>query len=246
VGSNIIVYIIVGFIAQIIDGALGMAYGVTSTTFLLSMGIPPVAASASVHSAEVFTSGISGLAHLRFGNVDKKLFKKLLIPGIIGGILGAYILTVVPGKMIKPFIAFYLLIMGLIILRKAFKKVEQKEVKTKLLPLGVSGGFFDAIGGGGWGPIVTSTLVARGHNPRFSIGSVNLAEFFVTVAEVATFLTIIGLVHWQIIVGLIIGGVMAAPLAAYVCKRLPSRALMIMVGLIIMALSIRTICSALL
>lgn len=241
-----IVYIIVGFIAQIIDGALGMAYGVTSTTFLLSMGIPPVAASASVHTAEVFTSGVSGLAHLKFGNVDKKLFKKLLIPGIIGGILGAYILTVVPGKTIKPFIAFYLLIMGLFILRKAFKKVEQKEVKTKLVPLGVSGGFFDAIGGGGWGPIVTSTLVARGHNPRFSIGSVNLAEFFVTVAEVATFLTIIGLVHWQIIVGLIIGGVLAAPLAAYVCKRLPSRALMIMVGLLIMVLSIRTIYSVLL
>jgi len=246
VGSSIIVYIIVGFIAQMIDGALGMAYGVTSTTFLLSIGIPPVAASASVHTAEVFASGASGLAHLRFGNVDKELFKKLLIPGIIGGILGAYILTAVPGKMIKPFIAFYLLIMGLIILRKAFKKVEQKEVKTKLLPLGVSGGFFDAIGGGGWGPIVTSTLVARGHNPRLSIGSVNLAEFFVTVAEVATFLTIIGLVHWQIIGGLIIGGVLAAPLAAYVCKRLPSRALMIMVGLLIMALSIRTICSALL
>jgi len=241
-----IVYIIVGFIAQIIDGALGMAYGVTSTTFLLSIGIPPVAASASVHTAEIFASGASGLAHLRFGNVDKKLFKKLLLPGIIGGILGAYILTAVPGKMIKPFIAFYLLIMGLIILRKAFKKVEEKEVKTRLVPLGVSGGFFDAIGGGGWGPIVTSTLVARGHNPRFSIGSVNLAEFFVTVAEVATFLTIIGLVHWQIIIGLIIGGVLAAPLAAYVCKRLPSRALMIMVGLIIMALSIRTICSALL
>ena len=241
-----IVYIIVGFIAQIIDGALGMAYGVTSTTFLLSLGIPPVAASASVHTAEVFTSGVSGLAHLKFGNVNKKLFKKLLIPGVIGGILGAYILTAVPGKTIKPFIAFYLLIMGLIILRKAFKKIEQKEVKTRLLPLGVSGGFFDAIGGGGWGPIVTSTLVARGHNPRFSIGSVNLAEFFVTVAEVATFLTIIGLVHWQIIIGLIIGGVLAAPLAAYVCKRLPSRALMIMVGLIIMALSIRTICSALL
>jgi len=245
-GLSIIVYIIVGFIAQMIDGALGMGYGVSSTTFLLSMGIPPVAASASVHTAEVFASGASGLAHLRFGNVDKKLFKKLLIPGVIGGIIGAYILTAVPGKMIKPFIAFYLFIMGLIILRKAFKKIEEKEVKTKLLPLGVSGGFFDAIGGGGWGPIVTSTLIARGHNPRFSIGSVNLAEFFVTIAEVATFLTIIGLVHWQIIVGLIIGGVLAAPLAAYVCKRLPSRALMIMVGLLIMALSIKTICSTLL
>jgi uncharacterized membrane protein YfcA len=241
-----IVYVIVGFVAQIIDGALGMAYGVTSTTFLLSIGIPPVAASASVHTAEIFASGASGLAHLRFGNVDKKLFKKLLIPGVMGGILGAYMLTAVPGKTIKPFIAFYLLIMGLIVLRRAFKKVEEKEVKTKILPLGVSGGFFDAIGGGGWGPIVTSTLVARGHNPRFSIGSVNLAEFFVTVAEVATFLTIIGLVHWQIIIGLIIGGVLAAPLAAYVCKRLPARALMIIVGLLIMALSIRTICSALL
>ncbi|MFB0526498.1 MAG: sulfite exporter TauE/SafE family protein [bacterium] len=241
-----IVYILVGFVAQIIDGALGMAYGVASTTFLLSIGIPPVAASASVHTAEIFASGASGLAHLRFGNVDKKLFKKLLIPGIIGGILGAYMLTAVPGKTIKPFIAFYLLIMGLIILRRAFKKVEEKEVKTKILPLGVSGGFFDAIGGGGWGPIVTSTLVARGHNPRFSIGSVNLAEFFVTVAEVATFLTIIGLVHWHIIIGLIIGGVLAAPLAAYVCKRLPARALMIIVGLLIMALSIRTICAALL
>lgn len=241
-----IVYIIVGFIAQMIDGALGMAYGVTSTTFLLSLGIPPVAASASVHTAEIFASGASGLAHLRFGNVDKKLFRKLLIPGIIGGILGAYILTAVPGKTIKPFITFYLLIIGLIILGKAFKKIEEKEIETKLLPLGICGGFFDAVGGGGWGPIVTSTLVARGHNPRFSIGSVNLAEFFVTVAEVATFLTIIGLVHWQIIVGLIIGGVLAAPLAAYVCKRLPPRALMIMVGLLIMVLSIRTICSALL
>lgn len=241
-----IVYIIVGFIAQMIDGALGMAYGVTSTTFLLSLGIPPVAASASVHTAEIFASGASGLAHLKFGNVDKKLFRKLLIPGIIGGILGAYILTAVPGKTIKPFITFYLLIIGLIILGKAFKKIEEKEIETKLLPLGICGGFFDAVGGGGWGPIVTSTLVARGHNPRFSIGSVNLAEFFVTVAEVATFLTIIGLVHWQIIVGLIIGGVLAAPLAAYVCKRLPPRALMIMVGLLIMVLSIRTICSALL
>jgi len=241
-----IVYIIVGFIAQMIDGALGMAYGVTSTTFLLSLGIPPVAASASVHTAEIFASGASGLAHLRFGNVDKKLFRRLLIPGIIGGILGAYILTAVPGKTIKPFIAFYLLIMGLIILGKAFRKIEEKEVETKLLPLGICGGFFDAVGGGGWGPIVTSTLVARGHNPRFSIGSVNLAEFFVTVAEVATFLTIIGLVHWQIIFGLIIGGVIASPLAAYVCKRLPSRVLMIIVGLLIMALSIRTICSALL
>ena len=242
---NIVVFIIVGFIAQIIDGALGMAYGVSSNSFLLSIGLPPAAASASVHTAEVFTTFVSGVSHLKFGNVDKKLFKKLLIPGIIGGVLGAYVLTSIPGKTIKPFIGFYLLIMGLMILRKAFKKIKEKRVETKLIPLATAGGFFDAIGGGGWGPIVTSTLMARGHNPRFTIGSVNLSEFFVTVAEAATFFAILGLVHWQVIVGLLIGGVLAAPMAAYVCKRLPSRALMIIVGILITVLSIRTIYLAL-
>ena len=244
--QTIIVFIIVGFIAQMIDGALGMAYGVSSTTFLLSIGIPPVAASASVHTAEIFVSGISGLSHLRFGNVDRKLFKRLFVPGIIGGILGAYILTAVPGKTIKPFIGIYLFIMGLVILRKALKRMKEKRIETRLFPLGAVGGFFDAIGGGGWGPVVTSTLVARGNNVRFTIGSVNLTEFFVTVAEAATFFTIIGLVKWQIIVGLITGGVLAAPLAAYVCKKLPSRALMIIIGTLIMTLSIRTIYLALL
>jgi len=242
----IILFIIVGFIAQIIDGALGMAYGVSSTTFLLSMGIPPAMASAGVHTAEIFISGISGLSHLKLGNVDKKLFIKLLIPGVIGGAVGAYILTAIPAKMIKPFVAFYLLIMGIMILRKALKKTEKKNVKTILFPLGLLGGFFDAIGGGGWGPIVTSTLVARGSNPRFAIGSVNLAEFFVSITEVATFLTTIGLVQWQIILGLVIGGVLAAPLAAYICKRLPSKILMIIVGILIIVLSIRTIHQALL
>ncbi|MDH5406809.1 MAG: sulfite exporter TauE/SafE family protein [Candidatus Aminicenantes bacterium] len=245
VDLNIIVFIIVGFIAQMIDGALGMAYGVSSTSFLLSIGVPPAAASASVHTAEVFTTFVSGVSHLKFGNVDKKIFRKLLIPGIIGGVLGAYVLTAVPGDKIKPFIGIYLLIMGLMILRKAFKVIKERRVETKLLPLGAAGGFFDAIGGGGWGPIVTSTLMARGHSPRFSIGSVNLAEFFVTVAEAATFFTILGLVHWQVIVGLLIGGVIAAPLAAYICKRLPSRALMIIVGILITALSVRTIYLAL-
>jgi uncharacterized membrane protein YfcA len=244
--ETIIIFIIVGFIAQIIDGALGMAYGVSSTTVLLGIGIPPATASASVHTAEIFTSGVSGLSHLKLGNVDKKLLWKLLIPGVIGGALGAYILTAVPGKMIKPFVAFYLLIMGVIVLRKAFKKIQEKKARTRLFPLGLVGGFCDAIGGGGWGPIVTSTLVARGHNPRFTIGSVNLAEFFVTVTEVATFLATIGLLQWQVIVGLIVGGVLAAPLAAYVCKRLPTKTLMIMVGTLIIALSIRTIYLALL
>ena len=224
-----------------------MAYGVTSTTFLLSLGIPPAAASASVHTAEIFTSGASGLSHLRFGNVDRGLFKKLLIPGVMGGILGAYILVGVPGKMIKPFVAIYLLIMGLLILRRALKskKIQETKVRAKLIPLGLAGGFFDAVGGGGWGPIVTSTLVASGHNPRFAVGTVNLAEFFVTVSECATFLLTIGAAHLEIIAGLIIGGVLAAPLAAYACRKLPSRTLMIIVASLIIALSIRTIYLAL-
>lgn len=241
----LIVYIVVGFLAQIIDGALGMAYGVSAAAFLLSIGVPPAAASACVHTAEVVTTGVSGLSHLGFGNVDKKLFQRLMIPGVIGAVLGAYILTAVPGEAIKPFIALYLLIMGFVILRTAFKKIHMKEVKSRLIPLGLAGGFLDAIGGGGWGPIVTSTLIARGNNPRISVGSVNLAEFFVTVSAVATFSITIGLGHWQIIIGLIIGGVLAAPLAAYVCKRLPPRALLILVAILIVALSTYTLYRAL-
>jgi len=244
--QSVIIFAIVGFIAQMIDGALGMAYGVSSSTFLLSLGVPPVAASASVHTAEIFVSGISGLSHLRFGNVDRKLFRSLCIPGVIGGILGAYILTAVPGETVKPFIAFYLLIMGLVIIGKALRRAKEKRVTNGLSSLGAVGGTLDAIGGGGWGPVVTSTLVARGNNPRFTIGSVNLSEFFVTIAEAATFFAVVGrLLQWRIIVGLIAGGVLAAPLAAHICKRLPSRALMILVGVLIIGLSIRTIYLAL-
>ncbi len=243
--QDILLFMIVGFLAQMIDGALGMAYGVSSTTFLLSIGIPPAAASASVHTAEIFTTAASGLAHLRFGNVDPYLFRILLLPGIIGGVVGAYILTAVPGAVIKPFVAVYLLLMGAVILRKALRTVHEATVKTRLVPLGFIGGFLDAIGGGGWGPIVTSTLVARGNHPKFAVGSVNLAEFFVTVAQSVTFVLTIGVVHWRIIVGLIIGGILAAPLAAYVCKKLPVRALMILVGALIIALSLRTIYLAL-
>ncbi len=245
---NILIGLIVGFIAQIIDGALGMAYGVSSNTFLLSVGIPPSVASASVHVSEMFTTAVSGLSHLRVGNVDKELVKKLLIPGVIGGIVGAYILTAVPGDVIKPFVSAYLLVMGVVILIKAWRQGDGTESRTPLIPLGLAGGFFDAIGGGGWGPIVTTTLVARGKHPRFAIGSVNTAEFFVTVSESVTFIVTIGMSlvqNWPVIVGLLVGGMIAAPLAAYVCKRLPVRVLMALVGALIIALSIRTIYLAL-
>ena len=239
---NIIVFILFGFIAQLIDGALGMAYGVSSNAFFLSLGIPPSIASACIHTSEVFTTAVSGISHFKFGNVDRNIFLRLLIPGVIGGVLGAYILTELPAGKIKPFVSIYLLMMGILILIKVFKKTGQTKTKTKAIPLGVVGGFFDAIGGGGWGPIVTTSLVANGNHPRYAIGSVNSAEFFVTVAESITFFATIGALlfqHWEKIVGLMIGGILAAPLAAWVCKKLPHNLLMILVGLLITGLSIR-------
>ena len=239
---NIIWFILVGFFAQMIDGALGMAYGVSSTSVLLALGLPAAAASASVHTAEVFTTAVSGLSHFRIGNVDKTIIKRLIIPGVIGGATGAYLLSQIPGDIIKPFVSAYLVIMGFVVLRKALVKNHQsRRVIDHLVPLGLVGGFFDAIGGGGWGPIVTTTLVARGNDPRYSIGSVNASEFFVTFVQSITFILTIGLTYWQISLGLLIGGVIAAPLAAIIARRAPTRVLMGMVGVIIIFLSVRTI-----
>jgi uncharacterized membrane protein YfcA len=170
-------FVLVGFFAQLVDGALGMAYGVISNSLLLAAGLPPAVASASVHAAEIVTTGVSGLSHRAFGNVDRRLLKRLAIPGVIGAALGAYALASAPGGAIKPFIALYLLEMGLLILWKTVRGVGTSRAVRHVSILGLAGGFCDAIGGGGWGPVVTSTLVARGHDPRISIGSVNLAEW---------------------------------------------------------------------
>jgi hypothetical protein len=241
---TILLYLLVGFLAQVIDGALGMAYGVSSNTFLLSVGVSPAIASASVHVAETFTTAVSGVSHWRLGNVDKELVKKLMLPGVLGAILGAYILTQIDGNVIKPYISAYLLVMGILILVKALRNHAEKQVNDHISILGMTGGFFDAIGGGGWGPIVTTTLVARGNNPRYTIGSVNLSEFFVTFSQSVVFIFTLSsdlLSNWQVIVGLLVGGVIAAPFAALVTKRMPIRMLMGMVGLLIIGLSIRTI-----
>lgn len=234
-------FILIGFFAQIVDGALGMAYGVTSASFLLTMGIPPVMVSASVHTAEIFTSGVSGLSHLKFGNVDFKLFKRLALAGVAGGACGAYLLTTISVPWLKAVVAAYLLVMGMEILRKAYISTGKPKTKVKILPLGLAGGFFDAVGGGGWGPIVTSTLVARGNKPRFAVGSVNLAEFFVTLVQVMVFVAAIGFCHWRIVAGLAVGGVIAAPFAAYACKRLPRRFFMVIIGILVIFLSVRTL-----
>lgn len=229
----------VGLLAQIIDGALGMAYGITSTTFLLAAGAPPAMASGATHLAEVFTTGVSGISHLKLGNVNKRLVLSLLLPGILGALLGAYVLTNIDGQLLKPFISAYLLIMGLYVFSKAFKVITLKrEINTKkVAPLALFGGFMDTTGGGGWGPIVTTSLVGAGHDPRTTIGSVNFAEFFLTVTVAATFFTILDNSVWLFVAGLTIGGLFAAPFAAYITRHLQTRTLLMLVGTLISVVS---------
>jgi len=233
-------FLLAGFVAQIVDGALGMAYGVTSNSILLSFGLSPKLASTAVHTAEVFTTGVSGLSHIWFGNFDKKLFLKLIIPGVISASIGAYLLgSVIDGTFIKPYINAYLIILGFIILLKAFKKQLHTESSLKHVSLYATfGGFLDAIGGGGWGPIVTSNLIRQGQTPSIIIGTVNTAEFFVTFFSAGILIYFTGIQSWQIILGLIVGGTLAAPFGAYIAKKIPHKAMMITVGILIIVISL--------
>lgn len=244
--EDLLLFVAVGFAAQMVDGAIGMAYGVISTSVMLSLGIPPATASACVHAAETFTTAASGIAHWKLGNIDRKLLARLVIPGMIGGALGAYALSSLPGEALKPYIAAYLLLLGLFIVWKAIGQKERREgVEPKAVaPLGLFGGFLDAIGGGGWGPLVTSSLLGQGTTPRYAIGTVNLAEFFVTLTISTTFFLTVGLDLWPIIAGLILGGIIAAPFAAYATKHIPDKVLMIMVGTVVVLLSLRTLLHA--
>ena len=243
--GDFVLYVAVGFAAQLVDGAIGMAYGLSGTTVMLSFGIPPATASASVHAAEVFTTGISGFSHWRFGNVDWSFVRRLALPGMVGGAIGAYLLASIPGETITPIVNGYLLLMGGWILWKAFRqRAAASEPPRWIGPLGFCGGFLDAVGGGGWGPMVTSTLLGQGTSPRFTIGSVNFTEFFVTVTISVTFLGTIGLELWPIIAGLILGGALAAPVAAYAAYKIPDQPLMILVGSVIVLLSIRGLIQA--
>lgn len=234
-------FTVAGFVAQMIDGTLSMGYGVSATTLLLSFGVPPAAASASVHTAEVVATAFSAYSHWRLGNVIAGFVKKLLIPGVLGAIAGAYVLTSINGDVIKPFMAAYLLVMGVIILLKAWRRSVHVGSEKHLAPLGAIGGFCDAVGGGGWGPIVAGTLLARGNEPRTTIGSVAFSEFFVTFAASATLLLTIGVSNWLPIVGLALGSAVAAPFAARLTGRIPARPLMIAVGVLVILLSVRTI-----
>lgn len=229
----------VGLLAQVIDGALGMAYGITSTSFLLAAGASPAMASGATHLAEVFTTGVSGVSHLKLGNVNKRLFLSLLVPGIIGALLGTYVLGNVDGKLLKPYITVYLLLMGLYVLSKAFRHVRaHREINAKrVAPLALFGGFMDTTGGGGWGPIVTTSLVGAGHDPRTTIGSVNFAEFFLTVTVATAFFAILDHTVWILVAGLALGGLFAAPLAALVTRHLDTKTLLVLVGSLISLVS---------
>ena len=228
----------VGFLAQAVDGALGMAYGVTATTFLLSAGATPAAASASVHIAEIFTTGFSGVSHLKLGNVNRQLFVRLLVPGMIGAVLGTLFITQFDGQVLRPYVTAYLLLMGVYILSKAFRTIRARADEPRHVgKLAAFGGFVDAAGGGGWGPVVTSTLVGSGRDPRTTIGSVNFAEFFITVATAGSFTLLAGPGTWVLVAGLVVGGLFAAPFAALLCRRLRARTLLIAVGTLISALS---------
>lgn len=234
--------ILVGFIAQLIDGALGMGYGVMSTAALLSLGIPLPSISGGVHTAEMFSSAVSGYNHYKFGNINKKLLKNIAIPGVIGAILGAVLLSILGrdyASIIKPIIAVYTMIMGIKILTTAFNgRIKRTRKVRRVGVLGFTGGLLDSFGGGGWGPLVTSTLISKGKTPRYVIGTVSLSEFFVTLASSLTFFTFLGLNHWQVILGLIIGGVVAAPIAARLAGRLPVKTMLIAVGCLVVIWSL--------
>lgn len=257
--NDYILFAMIGFGAQLIDGGLGMGYGLISMTALLAFGVSPAMASAGVHTAEIFTTGISGLSHMMFKNIDHTLFRRLVIPGILGGFIGAHVLTKTPTELIKPFLMVYLFVMGMYIFYKAFqhpnlsqtiynyivydlmKREKPTQRIQRLIPLGFIGGFLDAAGGGGWGAIVNSTLLAQGEPPRYTLGSVNLAEFLVTLSISATFFFTIGIKQWPIILGLVTGGAIAAPIAAYMVRIIPANILKIIIGLLIILLSLRAL-----
>ncbi len=238
----------VGFAAQLVDGALGMAYGVISTSVLLSVGVSPANASASVHAAKVFTGAASGASHILYKNIDWKLLALLSGGGVIGGVVGAYVLTSIPGEAVKPFVVAWLGLMGLVILYRAWRQARPKVFSWKQpFPLGLVGGFFDAIGGGGWGPVVTSSLMGAGADPRKAIGTTNTAEMFVAAATSAAFLGALLSGHWKTeglgglawqLAGLIAGGIVAAPVAGWMTRVLPLRLLTWFVGVLVVALAV--------
>lgn len=230
--SELLPFIAIGFFAQLIDGALGMAFGAIANTLLVGfMGVPPAQASYKVHVIKILTSGVSGISHAITGNIHKCLFLMILFPGVLGGVVGAYGLAQIDGETIKPFVFAYLCLLGILLVYKGTKGRLRRRAPRALVPLGFAGGVLDAIGGGGWGPVVSSGLMLQGSEPRKVVGSVNSAEFFVAIAISGAFLGQFGFEHLAgATLGLLIGGVLAAPLGAIAAKYLPAHIMLVLVG----------------
>ncbi|MCW0199058.1 sulfite exporter TauE/SafE family protein [Sphingopyxis sp.] len=228
-------FILIGFAAQLVDGALGMAFGVICNTLLVAvLGVPPAVASARIHVVEVFTTGVSGISHLLHRNIEWPLFFRLLIPGVVGGVLGAYVLTSLHADMVKPFVLAYLVAIGIWLLVRGLLYPPKIQKPTVIAPLGLIGGFLDAAGGGGWGPVVTSNLLVQGAEPRKVVGTVNSVEFFLTLAVSATFIWNLGFADVAgATLGLLIGGVLAAPLGAFMAKRFSPKLMLVLVGVVL-------------
>ncbi|HXF89633.1 MAG TPA: sulfite exporter TauE/SafE family protein [Xanthobacteraceae bacterium] len=238
--TEFVLLLLIGFFAQLVDGALGMAFGVISTTAMLTIGMPPAQASALVHTAEIFTTGASAASHIYHRNIEWRLVTRLGIAGVLGAILGAWILSNVDAAVVRPFVFSYLLLMSIYILLKAarVRLVPARDAPAAwAAPVGLVAGFLDASGGGGWGPVSTTTLIGSGHAPRQTVGSVNTTEFFVTVAAAATFFVELGVAPLQNLIPLALGGLLAAPLAGWAVKRLPAQILLTAIGLVIFMLS---------
>lgn len=249
--DNYIFYwmMLVGILAEIVAGSMGMGYGVICTTTLLFLGIPPHAVSASIHSAESFTTAAGSISHIRLKNVSKSLVKKLAVPAVFGAIIGAVSLTYLGeyySKITKTIISFYTLYLGIQILSNAFKNKQDKKLKrkTNLTRLGLAGGFIDSFAGGGWGPLVTGTLIKNSFTPRFAVGSSTVAKFILTLTAAITFILTLGIQHWNIILGLLIGGIFTAPFSAMLTAKLPVKSMFIVIGLLVIIMSSITICKS--
>ncbi|NCD69950.1 TSUP family transporter [Mucilaginibacter agri] len=234
-----------GFLFAFIDGAIGMSYGVTSTTFSLSMGIPPATASMGVHLSEIMSNGIAGWMHYRMNNINWKLFWLLLFPGIVGAVTGAYLISSLEhyAQYTKPVVSVYTLILGVVIFRKALDlKAKRTSGKIKNIRfLGLGGGFIDAVGGGGWGSIVLSSLIAGGRSPRFSLGTVKLSRFFIALTGSLTFMSLLSGTRWAAVLGLVLGAALASPIAARISNKISTKAIMMSVSIIVILISIRSI-----
>jgi uncharacterized membrane protein YfcA len=245
-------FALIGFLAQLVDGSLGMGYGVVSSTALLSLGVPPAQVSACVHAAKLFTSGTSAYSHQRFGNVERSLFLKLALLGAIGGSIGAFLVSIVPSEYVRPVVMVYLCVIGLLIVYRAWLVRHPITHRFKQVParvIGAVGGFVDGVGGGGWGPVVTSSLIGSGANPRYTVGTTNAAEFVVTLAVIVTFIGtgVSGL--WQqageirdhaiAVAGLIVGGVPSAILAGYLPRHIDARKFSGAIGMLVLAIGIQ-------